>query len=93
MNHEWLLIDKVGDYFYFKDIQKIADYLNLTKGQINNEINQSIKHYNKYTNRGYYIQKLYNNISLPPKNIFVLDKYIYYIDNNGEKEWGKKVEI
>ena len=85
MNHEWLLIDKVGDYFYFKDIQKIADYLNLTKGQINNEINQSIKHYNKYTNRGYYIQKLYNNP--------VLDKYIYYIDNNGEKEWGKKVEI
>tara|TARA_R110000765_G_scaffold15885_2_gene45269 strand:- start:104 stop:385 length:282 start_codon:yes stop_codon:yes gene_type:complete len=93
MNHEWLLIDKVGDYFYFKDIQKIADYLNLTKGQINNEINQSIKHYNKYTNRGYYIQKLYNNPALPPKTIFVLDKFIYYIDNNGEKEWGKKVEI
>ena len=42
MNHEWLLIDKTGDYFYFKDIQKMADYLNLTKGQINNEINHDI---------------------------------------------------
>ena len=41
-NDEWLLIDKAGDYFYFKDIQKMADYLNLTKGQINNEINHDI---------------------------------------------------
>ena len=29
--NEWLLIDKVDDFHYFKDIKSICDYLDLTK--------------------------------------------------------------
>jgi hypothetical protein len=30
MNKEYLLIDKVGDYFYFNKLSDIEKYLNLT---------------------------------------------------------------
>ena len=82
---EYLLVDKTGDNFYFKDLKEIAEYLNLTKSQINNEVYQSLKHYNLYTNRGIYIQRLYNNPVLHKRKKFDCCKYIYYIDSDGEK--------
>ena len=88
-NPEWLLIDKVGDYLYFDKIENIADYLCLTKSQIYSCIIQSLKHYNKYTNRGIYIQKLYNNPGRPPKNNYDLDKYVYYINDDDSLRFGE----
>ena len=49
---EWLLIDKVDDFFYFKDIKEICKYLDKTKSQVNNIVQQSYKNVNKYTRKG-----------------------------------------
>jgi len=86
---EYLLIDKLGDYIYFKKLDDISTYLNLTKSQTYNICRQSLKHYNKYTNRGYYIQRLYNDISRTPKMMYNMDKYIYY-EIDGELSYGHK---
>ena len=88
--NEWYLEDKMGDIHYFKDIKSICDYLDLTKSQVNNIFIQSIKHYNKYTNRGYYIQRLYNNTNTHQRQQFFTDDYIYYPNNEGGLEWGVK---
>lgn len=88
--NEWYLEDKMGDIHYFKDIKSICDYLDLSKGVVYNIFLQSIKHYNKYTIRGYYIQRLYNNPHTHQRKQFFQDKYIYYIDNEGNNEWGVK---
>ncbi len=88
--NEWLLIDKVGDFHYFKDIKSICDYLDLTKSQVNNIFIQSIKHYNKYTNRGYYIQRLFNNSYTHQRQQFFTDKYIYYPNDEGGLDYGVK---
>lgn len=88
--NEWLLIDKVGDFHYFKDIKSICDYLDLSKGAVYNIFLQSIKHYNKYTNRGYYIQRLFNNTYTHQRKQFFTDKYIYYPNNEGGLEYGVK---
>ena len=58
-NHpEWLLINLIGDFFYYDKIEDIIEDTGLTKSQIDNVYKQSLKHYNKYTNRGLYIQRL-----------------------------------
>jgi len=85
---EWVMIDKMGDYFYFKDIQAIGDYLVLNKKQVYNLILQSQKHFNKYTSHGVYIQRLYNDPSRPPKTKFTLDNYIYYVNDDGTTQYG-----
>tara|TARA_R110001606_G_scaffold291343_3_gene439224 strand:- start:7311 stop:7595 length:285 start_codon:yes stop_codon:yes gene_type:complete len=90
--NEWLVIDKVGDYFYYKDIKEVSTALDLTKSQVYNLVLQSIKHYNKYTSKGVYIQRLYNDPSRPPRHNFIMDKYIYYVDDDGEKLWGQLYE-
>tara|TARA_R110002096_G_scaffold235811_1_gene426127 strand:+ start:1761 stop:2045 length:285 start_codon:yes stop_codon:yes gene_type:complete len=90
--NEWLVIDKVGDYFYYRDIKEVSIALDLTKAQVYNEVQQSIKHYNKYTNRGLYIQRLYNDSSRTPRSNYVMDKYIYFVNDKGEKEWGQLYE-
>ena len=87
--NEWYLEDKMGDIHYFKDIKSICDYLNLTKSQVNNIFQQSIKHYNKYTNRGYYIQRLYNNFQTHERRQFITDKYIYYPNDDGTLNYGQ----
>ena len=87
--NEWYLEDKMGDIHYFKDIKSICDYLNLTKSQVNNIFQQSIKHYNKYTNRGYYIQRLYNNSQTHERRQFITDKYIYYPNDDGTLNYGQ----
>ena len=78
--NEWLVIDKVGDYFYYKNIKDVSIALDLTKSQVYNLVQQSIKHYNKYTSKGVYIQRLYNDPSRTPRNNYVMDKFIYYIN-------------
>ena len=86
--YEWLLIDKTGDYFYYKTIEDMSNNLGLTKTQIYNEVQQSIKHYNKYTNRGLYIQRLYNDFSRTPRVLYKTDKYIYYVNDDKTLEYG-----
>ena len=86
--YEWLLIDKVGDLYFFKDMEEIAKYTDLTKPQLYNVFLQSIKHYNKYSSRGLYIQRLFNNAHTHQRAQFKQDKYIYYIDDDGENQYG-----
>ena len=38
------------------------------------------------------IQRLYNDPSRPPRHNFIMDKYIYYVDDDGEKLWGQLYE-
>ena len=84
---EWLLIDKANDYFYFKDIQEICNYLDKTKSQVNNIVQQSIKHINKYTNSGYYIQRLFvDENRTPSNNKYKQKKNIYFTNFNFEKK-------
>ena len=90
---EYLVIDKCNDIFFFNNLKDVSEYLNLNKSQTNNELRQSIKHYNKRTNRGNYIQRLYENPVLPPRLIFEVDKYIYYLDDQGIKMYGEFVHL
>lgn len=87
---EYLLIDKVGDYHYFNKIQDIATYLDLTKGVVTNICVQSLRKYNKYTNRGYYIQRLFNDPTRPLKLKFNQETYIYYVNDDGSLRYGQR---
>ena len=86
--NEWLVIDKMGDHFYYDRIDDMVSDLDLTKPQIYNAVLQSQKHFNKYTTYGFYIQRLYNDLSRPPKTKFILDKYIYYVNDDGTTQYG-----
>ena len=90
---EYLVIDKCNDIFFFNNLKDVSEYLNLNKSQTNNELRQSIKHYNKRTNRGNYVQRMYDNPVLPPRLTFELNKYIYYLDDQGIKMYGKFVHL
>ena len=90
---EYLVIDKCNDIFFFNNLKDVSEYLNLTKSQTNNELRQSIKHYNKRTNRGNYVQRMYDNPVLPPRLTFELNKYIYYLDDQGIKMYGEFVHL
>ena len=91
--NEWLVINKIGDHIYFKNQLEICEYFNLTKAQVYNIYTQSLKHYNKYTNHGYYIQRLYNDPTRPPKLLFPMNRFIYYVNNDGSTQYGEKVKI
>ena len=90
---EYLVIDKCNDIFFFNNLKDVSEYLNLNKSQTNNELRQSIKHYNKRTNRGNYVQRMYDNPVLPPRLTFELNKYIYYLDDQGIKMYGEFVHL
>jgi len=82
---EWLLIDKTGDLFYFKDISCIAKYIDKTKPQVYNIIIQSIKNTNKLHKSGFYIQRLYIDKSRTPKKDYRnRNKYIYFTNHTQE---------
>tara|TARA_R110000824_G_scaffold8884_1_gene40284 strand:- start:1669 stop:1968 length:300 start_codon:yes stop_codon:yes gene_type:complete len=85
---EWLVIDKIDDFLYFDKVIDICNYFNLSKSQIDNVFQQSLKHYNKYTKRDLYIQRLFNENTRPPRSQYNQDKYIYYEDQEGNKEYG-----
>ena len=86
--NEWLVIDKIGDHIYFKNQLEICKYFDLTKAQVYNIYNQSLKHYNKYTNSGLYIQRLFNDNSRTPRKNFSLNKFIYYVNDDGSNQYG-----
>jgi len=83
---EWLLIDKIGDFLYFEDIMSIAKYLDKSKSQVNNIFQQSLKNTNQIHKSGYYIQRLYEDLSRPPRTIFNINKYIYFT-NHTQENW------
>jgi hypothetical protein len=81
---EWLVIDKAGDHLYFKQTAEIAKYFNLTIPQVNAVYIHSLNNINKYSpSKDIYIQRLYNNVCLPPKDFkktsfhWYALKYIY----------------
>lgn len=89
MDKEYILIDKSGDVFLYKNLAEIEKELNLSKSQVYNVLRQSQQHYNKYTSRGVYIQKTYTgNPSYNKIANIKFDKYLYYEDDDGKKEWG-----
>lgn len=75
---EWLLINKANEFHYFKNIKSICNYLNLTKSEVNNIFIQSIKNTNKYTNKGFYIQRLFNDPTKHIRTKFEKHKYAEY---------------
>lgn len=81
---EWVLIDKVGDLLFFKDIMSIAKYLDKSKSQVNNIFQQSIKNTNQIHKSGYYIQRLYEDASRPPRKYFKTNKNIYFTNHTQE---------
>ena len=81
---EWLLINKNNEINTFKDIKEVCEFTHLTKSQVNNMLQQSIKHINRYTNYGYYLQRLYNNSWTHQRKQFVMNKYIYFTNHTQE---------
>jgi len=82
--NEWLVIDKAGDHLYFNKTQSIAKYFDLTIPQVNAIYIHSLNHMNKYSpSKGLYIQRLFVNECLPPKDYSKINfnwyaiKYIY----------------
>ena len=66
---EWLVIDKMDDYFYFDYIDDIAKYFNLTKPEINAVYTYSLQNINRRSpSKKLYIQRLFLNPTLPPRD-------------------------
>tara|TARA_R100000479_G_C6256640_1_gene154361 strand:- start:257 stop:556 length:300 start_codon:yes stop_codon:yes gene_type:complete len=77
--YDYLLIDKVGDFHYFKNMKKISEYLDMKPPVVHNIIYQCKRNYNEYhSTTGLYIQRLYNNTnSRQPKDPeFIWDKQL-----------------
>lgn len=80
--NDWIVIDKLGDISYFKDHQEIADALHLTKPQIYAIYTYSLININKPSpSRGYYIQRLFNNIHSSPRD-YTKIKYNWFALKN-----------
>ena len=59
---DWMLIDKLGDMFFFEDIKGITDYLDLTYNEVYAIIHYCRKRLNIYSPKHkVYIQRLFNN--------------------------------
>ncbi len=58
---DYLLIDKIGDFHYFKSLKTIAEYLDLPVSKVNAIYHYCKKHYTKYSSSEVYIQRLFNN--------------------------------
>jgi len=68
--NEYLVIDKIGDFLYFKDQHEIAKYFNITKPQVDG-ICQYCRRRLVFPSPSHhiYIQRLFNNTHSPvPKN-------------------------
>tara|TARA_R110000737_G_scaffold260053_1_gene268451 strand:+ start:45 stop:320 length:276 start_codon:yes stop_codon:yes gene_type:complete len=83
---EWLLTDKTGDIFLFKDVLEVSKYLCITKSQVDNLFRQSLKHTNKLHKSGFYLQRLYNDICKPLRTVFIRNKYIYFPNHTQENK-------
>ena len=61
-NMNWLLINKAGEFKYFKNMKNIAEHLNTTVSKISSTRTHCLRYYNKYCpKRDIYIQCLYND--------------------------------
>jgi|TARA_R110002153_G_scaffold256517_1_gene415436 glutathionyl-hydroquinone reductase len=83
---EWLLINKMDEIFFFKDLRDISEFTHLTKSQTNNMFMQSLKHVNRLTNYGYYIQRLYNLPATHQRTKFNMTKLIYFTNHTQENQ-------
>ena len=77
-----MVIDKLGEFSFFKDQQEIANALHLTKSQVYGIIMYSLININKLSpSRGYYIQRLFNNPHSHPRD-YTKIKYNWYALKN-----------
>lgn len=61
-NSEWMLIDKVGDVFYYKSMDEMADKTGYTKSELYAIIHFCRRRLNRYSPKHkVYIQRLFNN--------------------------------
>ena len=61
-NSEWMLIDKVGDIFYYKSMEEMADKTGLTKSELYAIIHYCRRRLNRYSPKhNLYIQRLFNH--------------------------------
>ena len=94
-NYNYLVINKAGEWHYFKYIKDIAKWSNTSTGLIYSTKHYCLKHYNKICpNRKLYIQCLYNDATrnFPTDTTFIWDthkrciynkfKYDYYSKNH-----------
>lgn len=72
---EYLLIDKADDFHYFKNLQSIADYLNLKKTQVHAIHSWCFKNYTRQPKSKLFIQRLYihNSLHQPNNTLFIWD--------------------
>jgi len=74
--NEYLLIDKMNDFHYFKNIKSIAEYLNMTPPQVYAIVTWSrLNINNRQYKTGLYIQRLFNidNLQFPADTTFIWD--------------------
>ena len=58
-----MLVDKVGDTFFFKDIKELSIYLDLTYNEVYAIIHYCRRRINRYSPKhNIFIQRLFNNI-------------------------------
>ena len=58
-----MLIDKLGDMFFFDDIKGISEYLDLTYNEVYAIIHYCRRRINRYSPKhNIYIQRLFNNV-------------------------------
>jgi len=76
-NCEYLLIDKMEDFHYFKNLQEVADYLNITKTKATGIHFWCKRNYTRQPSTGLFIQRLYNNPTLKQSknDVFHWDEY------------------
>jgi len=61
--NDWMLIDKVGDMFFFDDIKGLCNYLDLSYNEVYAIIHYCRRRINRYSPKhNIYIQRLFNNV-------------------------------
>ena len=75
--YEYLLIDKMDDFHYFKSLEDISKYLGFTKSKVYSIHFWCKMTYKRQKKSGLFIQRLYNNKLLRPvsNDIFIWDEY------------------
>ena len=75
--YEYLFIDKMDDFHYFKSLEDIAKYLGFTKSKVYSIHFWCKLNYTRQKKSGLFIQRLYNNKILRPvsNDIFIWDEY------------------
>ena len=96
--YDFLLIDKVDDFHYFKNLKDIAQYLDISISSAQNIQRESKKHlYWRHRASGYYIQRLFNNSNTnqPKENemIFLYDAKERYKHIKNNSHWNRTMSM